>query len=65
MSLIKRLREHTSRQHLPVIVTSGHAGLLRHTQIGDDQGNIRMAGEVMQGEFHRRGGVADKALALQ
>ncbi|VVO44097.1 response regulator [Pseudomonas fluorescens] len=27
MSLIKRLREHTSRQHLPVIVTSGHADL--------------------------------------
>lgn len=25
MSLIRRLREHTSRQHLPVIVTSGHA----------------------------------------
>ena len=27
MSLIKRLREHTSRQHLPVIVTSGHADM--------------------------------------
>ena len=27
MSLIKRLREHTSRQHLPVIVMSGHAGM--------------------------------------
>lgn len=27
MSLIKRLREHTARQHLPVIVTSGHAGM--------------------------------------
>ena len=25
MSLIKRLREHTARQHLPVIVTSGYA----------------------------------------
>ena len=25
ISLIKRLREHTSRQHLPVIVMSGHA----------------------------------------
>ena len=25
ISLIKRLREHTARQHLPVIVTSGHA----------------------------------------
>lgn len=27
MSLIKHLREHTSRQHLPVIVTSGHADM--------------------------------------
>ncbi|KQZ94921.1 response regulator [Pseudomonas sp. Root562] len=27
MSLIKRLREHTSRQHLPVIVMSGHADM--------------------------------------
>ncbi|WP_248800315.1 response regulator [Pseudomonas sp. MWU13-2105] len=27
MSLIKRLREHTTRQHLPVIVTSGHADM--------------------------------------
>jgi len=27
ISLIKRLREHTARQHLPVIVTSGHADL--------------------------------------
>ncbi|MEB0041638.1 MULTISPECIES: response regulator [unclassified Pseudomonas] len=27
LSLIKRLREHTSRQHLPVIVTSGHADM--------------------------------------
>ena len=27
LSLIKRLREHTSRQHLPVIVTSGHANM--------------------------------------
>ena len=27
ISLIKRLREHTSRQHLPVIVTSGHADM--------------------------------------
>jgi DNA-binding NtrC family response regulator len=27
MSLIKRLREHTSRQHLPVIVVSGHADM--------------------------------------
>jgi DNA-binding NtrC family response regulator len=27
VSLIKRLREHTSRQHLPVIVTSGHADM--------------------------------------
>lgn len=27
ISLIKRLREHTSRQHLPVIVTSGHANM--------------------------------------
>jgi len=27
MSLIRRLREHTSRQHLPVIVTSGHADM--------------------------------------
>ena len=27
MSLIKRLREHTARQHLPVIVTSGHADM--------------------------------------
>ena len=27
MSLIKRLSEHTSRQHLPVIVTSGHANM--------------------------------------
>lgn len=27
MSLIKRLREHTSRQHLPVIVTSGHSDM--------------------------------------
>ena len=27
MSLIKRLREHTSRQHLPVIVISGHADM--------------------------------------
>src|SRR5471030_2620047 len=25
ISLIKRLREHTARQHLPVIVMSGHA----------------------------------------
>lgn len=25
LRLIQRLREHTSRQHLPVIVTSGHA----------------------------------------
>lgn len=25
ISLIKRLREHTARQHLPVIVTTGHA----------------------------------------
>lgn len=25
--LIKRLREHTARQHLPVIVTTGHADL--------------------------------------
>lgn len=25
ISLIKRLREHTSREHLPVIVMSGHA----------------------------------------
>lgn len=25
ISLIKRLRDHTSRQHLPVIVTTGHA----------------------------------------
>jgi len=25
ISLIKRLREHTSRSHLPVIVMSGHA----------------------------------------
>ncbi|KQQ54942.1 response regulator [Pseudomonas syringae] len=27
IQLIKRLREHTSRQHLPVIVTSGHADM--------------------------------------
>ena len=27
MSLIKRLREHTARQHLPVIVMSGHADM--------------------------------------
>jgi DNA-binding NtrC family response regulator len=27
ISLIQRLREHTSRQHLPVIVTSGHADM--------------------------------------
>ena len=27
MSLIKHLREHTARQHLPVIVTSGHADM--------------------------------------
>lgn len=27
MSLIKHLREHTSRQHLPVIVTSAHADM--------------------------------------
>jgi DNA-binding NtrC family response regulator len=27
ITLIKRLREQTSRQHLPVIVTSGHADL--------------------------------------
>ena len=27
ISLIKRLREHTSRQHLPVIVVSGHADM--------------------------------------
>ena len=27
MALIKRLREHTSRQHLPVIVISGHADM--------------------------------------
>ncbi|MFK0086344.1 response regulator [Pseudomonas sp. NPDC090755] len=27
ISLIKRLREHTARQHLPVIVTSGHADM--------------------------------------
>ncbi|KFE51919.1 response regulator [Pseudomonas syringae] len=27
LSLIKRLREHTSRQQLPVIVTSGHADM--------------------------------------
>lgn len=27
ISLIKRLREHTSRQHLPVIVTSAHADM--------------------------------------
>ena len=27
ISLVKRLREHTSRQHLPVIVVSGHADM--------------------------------------
>lgn len=27
MSLIRRLREHTARQQLPVIVTSGHADM--------------------------------------
>ncbi|QQZ42795.1 response regulator [Pseudomonas sp. SK3(2021)] len=27
LSLIRRLRDHTSRQHLPVIVTSGHADM--------------------------------------
>jgi DNA-binding NtrC family response regulator len=27
MSLIRRLREHTARQHLPVIVMSGHADM--------------------------------------
>ncbi|WP_166362686.1 response regulator [Pseudomonas akapageensis] len=27
ISLIRRLREHTARQHLPVIVTSGHADM--------------------------------------
>ncbi|MEF9901030.1 MAG: response regulator [Pseudomonas sp.] len=27
ISLIKRLREHTARLHLPVIVTSGHADM--------------------------------------
>lgn len=27
ISLIKRLRKHTARQHLPVIVTSGHADM--------------------------------------
>ena len=27
IELIKRLREHTSRQHLPVIVISGHADM--------------------------------------
>ncbi|WP_240877695.1 response regulator [Pseudomonas sp. TMW22089] len=27
VELIKRLREHTSRQHLPVIVISGHADM--------------------------------------
>ncbi|MDF9904892.1 UNVERIFIED_ORG: DNA-binding NtrC family response regulator [Pseudomonas reinekei] len=27
MSLIRRMREHTSREHLPVIVMSGHAGM--------------------------------------
>ncbi|KMN13438.1 response regulator [Pseudomonas weihenstephanensis] len=27
ISLIKRLREHTARQHLPVIVMSGHADM--------------------------------------
>ncbi|MNJ25847.1 Response regulator protein TodT [compost metagenome] len=27
ISLIKRLREHTARQHLPVIATSGHADM--------------------------------------
>jgi len=40
ISLIKRLREHTSRQHLPVIVTTGHANLdavseLRHLEVLD------------------------------
>lgn len=27
ISLIKRLRDHTAREHLPVIVTSGHADM--------------------------------------
>lgn len=27
ISLVRRLREHTARQHLPVIVTSGHADM--------------------------------------
>jgi len=27
VSLIRRLRKHTSREHLPVIVMSGHAGM--------------------------------------
>lgn len=33
ISLIKRLREHTSRQHLPVIVTSGHADMNDVTEL--------------------------------
>ncbi|MBA6115570.1 response regulator [Pseudomonas putida] len=27
IGLVKRLRDHTARQHLPVIVMSGHAGM--------------------------------------
>ncbi len=33
ISLIKRLREHTARQHLPVIVTTGHADLEAVSQL--------------------------------
>lgn len=33
ISLIKHLREHTSRQHLPVIVTSGHADMNDVTEL--------------------------------
>lgn len=33
ISLIKRLREHTARQHLPVIVTTGHANLDAVTEL--------------------------------
>jgi len=35
MSLIKRLREHTSRQHLPVIVTSGDVSDMLRLQVLD------------------------------
>ncbi|MNJ58429.1 hypothetical protein D3C77_540620 [compost metagenome] len=43
----------------------GNATFFRHAQVGNHQSHIRVAGELLQGEFDRGGGVATEAFALK